>query len=192
MVWKLSVVLAFAIAWLPAPAVRAESDNPECCDYNGLYVGVGGGYSFEDFDGGNSDNGAYVNARVGYRFLDFLAVEALGEFMPEFAGKSGRYTSGHTSIWSGWLNTKLYPAARWTGLVQPYLLAGMGGMWGDTKKSPTGKFNDNGFAGRFGAGIDFFLTEHVVLTADGAYLLPINGAKELDQVLVGGALQYRF
>jgi len=28
MAWKLSVVLAFAIAWLAAPAVRAESDTP--------------------------------------------------------------------------------------------------------------------------------------------------------------------
>jgi opacity protein-like surface antigen len=193
MAWKLSVVLAFAIVWLAAPAVRAESDTPECCDYNGLYAGIGGGYAIEDFDGGNSDNGSYVNLRLGYRFLDFVALEALGEFEPEFDGKSGRYTSGHTSIWSGFVNAKVYPAARWTGFVQPYLLAGGGWMWGDTKDSPTGKFDDNGFAGRFGLGIDFFITEHVFLTTDAAYLLPATGdGKALDQVLVGGALQYRF
>ena len=195
MVWKLSVVLALAMAWLPAPAARADSgsETPECCDYNGLYVGVGGGIALEDFDGGNADDSGYVNARVGYRFLDFLAVEGMGEFMPHFNGKSGRYLSADTSIWSGWLNAKVYPTAHLTGLVQPYLLAGIGGMWGDTKGGlSTNNINDNGFAGRFGLGIDFFLTEHVFLTADAAYLLPAGDAKALDQVLVGGALQYRF
>jgi opacity protein-like surface antigen len=158
-----------------------------------LYVGVGGGYAIEDFDGGNADNGGYANARVGFRFLDFLAIEGMGEWMPHFNGESGRYLSADTSIWSGWLNAKLYPTARMTGFVQPYLLAGAGGMWGDTKGGfPTNNVNDNGFAGRFGAGIDFFLTEHVFLTTDAAYLLPTAGAKALDQVVVGGALQYRF
>jgi len=193
MLWKLTAVLAFSLAWLPAPAVRAD-DTPECCDYNGLYVGVGGGFAIEDFDGGNADNGSYVNARVGYRFLDFLAVEGMGEYMPHFNGKSGRYLSADTSIWSGWFNTKLYPTARWTGFIQPYLLAGVGGMWGDTKGGvlALNQINDNGLAGRFGTGIDFFLTEHLFLTTDAAYLLPTGDAHELDQVVVGGALQYRF
>jgi hypothetical protein len=67
-------------------------------------------------------------------------------------------------------------------------------MWGDTKggAAPFGHINDNGPAGRFGLGADFFLTEHVFLTVDSAYLLPWNDASELDQVLVGGALQFRF
>ena len=135
-----------------------------------------------------------MNARVGYRFLDFLAIEGMGEFMPHFNGKSGRYLSADTSIWSTWLNAKLYPTARWTGLLQPYLLAGVGGMWGDTKGGVTAlnNINDNGFAARFGAGIDIFLTEHLFLTTDAAYLLPTGDASELDQVVVGGALQYRF
>ena len=191
MLWKLTAVLAFSLAWLPAPAVRAD-DTPECCDYNGLYAGVGGGYAFEDFDGGNAGNSAVVNGRVGYRFLDFVALEGMGEFEPHFNGKSGRYSSADVSIWSGWGNLKLYPAARWTGFVQPYLLAGFGFMWGDTRGGPTGNHDDNGVAGRYGAGIDFFLTEHVFLTVDGAYLNPIGDASPLDQFTVGGAIQYRF
>jgi opacity protein-like surface antigen len=88
----------------------------------------------------------------------------------------------------------LYPAARWTGWLQPYLLAGAGYMWADTKGgvAPLGHVNDNGPSGRFGAGVDIFLTEHVFVTVDGAYLRPWNDASEFDQVLVGGALQYRF
>jgi len=193
MLWKLTAVLAFSLAWLAAPVVRAESgsDGRECCDYNGFYAGIGGGYSFESFNGGNAGNSAVVNGRVGYRFLDFLALEALGEFMPRFNGKSGRYNSANTSLWTGSLNAKLYPAARWTGFIQPYVLAGAGWMWEDTKGGGNNQ-NDNDFAARFGGGIDFFLTEHIFLTTDAAYLVPAGDVKRLDQVLVGGAIQYRF
>jgi opacity protein-like surface antigen len=194
MVWKLTAVLAFSLAWLPASAVRAEGDTPECCNYNGPYVGVGGGFAIEDFDKGNADNGAAVNLRVGYRFLDFLAVEGLGEYEPHFNGKSGNYTSADVSTWAGYLNGKVYPVARWTGWVQPYVLAGAGYMWADVKGGPApfGHQNNNGFVGRFGTGIDFFLTEHLFVTVDGAYLLPAGDASEFDQTIVGGALQYRF
>jgi len=193
MLWKLTAVLAFSLAWLPAPAVRAESgsDGRECCDYNGFYGGVGGGYSFESFNGGNAGNSAVVNARAGYRFLDFLALEGEGQYLPHFNGKSGRYNSAHTSIWAGWLNAKLYPAARWTGFIQPYLLAGAGWMWEDTKGGGN-NVNDNDFSGRFGGGIDYFLTEHLYLTTDASYLVPTGDVKRLDQVLLGGSVNFRF
>jgi opacity protein-like surface antigen len=192
MLWKLMAVLAFSLAWLPASAVRAD-DTPECCNYNGPYIGVGGGFAKELFDHGDADNSAYVNLRAGYRFLDFLAVEALGEYEPEFNGKSGQYASSDVSIWSGFGNAKVYPLARWTGWVQPYALAGLGYMFGDNAQSgSTAHNNENGPSGRFGGGIDFFLTEHVFFTIDGNYLLPWNHASNLDQYQVGGALQYRF
>ena len=84
----------------------------------------------------------------------------------------------------------MYPTARWTGFFQPYLLAGVGYMFGDVD----GGFNDddNGIAGRFGVGIDWYLTEHFYMTTDGVYLLPGMDATEFDQVIVGGALNYRF
>lgn len=193
MLWKLTAVLAFSLAWLPASTVRAEGDTPECCNYNGPYIGVGGGGAIEDFDKGDADDGAYVNARVGYRFLDFLAIEGIGEYEPHFNGTSGKYLSADVSIWSGWLNGKVYPAARWTGFFQPYLSSGIGYMWADTSGGVTNNnINDNGFSGRFGLGADFFLTEHVFFTIDSAYLLPWGNPDEFDQVLVGGALQYRF
>jgi opacity protein-like surface antigen len=195
MLWKLTAVLAFSLACLPATAARAaDGDTPECCNYNGPYIGAGGGFAIEDFDKGNADNGAAVNLRVGYRFLDFLAVEGMGEYEPHFNGKSGIYNSADVSTWAGYLNGKVYPVARWTGWFQPYLLAGAGYMWGDVKggAAPFGHQNENGFVGRFGTGIDFFLTEHFFVTVDGAYLLPTGDASELDQTIVGGALQYRF
>lgn len=191
MLWKLTAVLAFSLAWLSAPVARAEGETPECCDYNGFYAGIGGGYSFESFNGGNAGNSGVVNGRIGYRFLDFVAIEGLGEYMPEFNGKSGRYNGTKTALWTGNLNAKLYPAARWTGFVQPYVLAGVGWMFEDTDGSPNGR-SKNGFMARYGGGIDWFVTEHFYLTTDAAYINPQGGAKRFDQVVVGGALNYRF
>jgi opacity protein-like surface antigen len=193
MLWKLVAVLAFSLAWLPASAVRAQGDTPECCNYNGPYIGLGGGFAKELFDNGDAENGGYINARLGYRFLDFLAVEALGEYEPNFDGRTGEFAGADVSTWAGYGNAKVYPTARWTGWVQPYVLAGLGYMWADVKGGPI--FNNdanNGPAGRFGGGIDMFLTEHVFFTIDGNYLMPWNDAGELDQWLVGAALQYRF
>jgi hypothetical protein len=53
MAWKLSIVLAFAIAWLAAPAVRAESDTRNAAITTAC--AESGGYAFEDFDR-NSNN----------------------------------------------------------------------------------------------------------------------------------------
>jgi hypothetical protein len=193
MTWKLWTVLMLALVCLSAPAAWAEEcDGTGCCDYNGFYVGLGGGYAWEDFGGGNAGNSAAINGRVGYRFLDFLAVEAMGEGLPHFNGKSGQFNSAHTSIAGAWFNGKIYPLARWTGAIQPYALAGVGWLFERSAGGPGGTEEDNGVAGRFGAGIDFFLTEHLFLTIDGAYIHPQGHVSELNHAVGGGAIQYRF
>jgi opacity protein-like surface antigen len=196
MLWKISVVLAFALVSLPAQSAQADPndqcDEPGCCDYNGLYAGIGGGYAFEQFDGGDAGNSAVVNARVGYRFLDYLALEGQGEFLPHFNGKSGQFNSGRTRIWGGWANAKLYPTARLTGAVQPYGLAGVGWLFERSSGGPGGTEEDNGVAARFGGGIDLFMTNNIFLTIDAAYILPFGHVSELNNVQVGGAVQYRF
>ena len=196
MIGKLTAVLAFSLAWLAAPAVWADpgSGQRECCDYNGFYAGIGGGIAVESFDGGSSDNSAVSDMRVGYRFLDFLAIEGEGEYMWNYNGNSGRYTNGDTSIWAGWLNGKVYPLAPWTGFIQPYGLAGVGAMWADVKNTtaPGVPLDAHNIGWHFGGGIDFFLTEHIFLTTDAVYVLPTGSLKRLEQVVVGGAISYRF
>lgn len=189
--WKLTAVLAFSLALLSAPAAWAEGETPECCDYNGLFVGAGGGYSFEHFGGGNAGNSAVVNFRIGYRFLDFFAIEGLGEQMPNYNGKSGRYNGASTDLWNGWLNLKIYPAARWTGWFQPFALAGLGWVFEDTSGGGNNR-NRNDIAQRYGGGIDWFITEHLYLTTEAAYLDPRGDVNQLNNTVVGGAINWRF
>jgi hypothetical protein len=66
-------------------------------------------------------------------------------------------------------------------------------MWDRrTGAAVSGSDEDGAFASRFGGGIDIFITRHVFLTADAAYVLPTGHLSELKQVQIGGALQYRF
>jgi hypothetical protein len=45
---------------------------------------------------------------------------------------------------------------------------------------------------RFGGGLDFYATEHVVLTLGIDYVLPFGDLEDLDYVSIGWGLRYRF
>jgi opacity protein-like surface antigen len=48
------------------------------------------------------------------------------------------------------------------------------------------------FAMRFGGGLEFYATKHIVLTLDTDYVLPFGDLENLDYVTIGWGLQYRF
>ena len=56
----------------------------------------------------------------------------------------------------------------------------------------TDKTKGDAFATRFGAGIDFYVTNHIVGVAQGGYMLPFGSADGLDYVYWSVGLQYRF
>ncbi|MBW1844132.1 MAG: hypothetical protein JRJ05_07305, partial [Deltaproteobacteria bacterium] len=45
---------------------------------------------------------------------------------------------------------------------------------------------------RYGAGLDFYLTKNVVMSAEGSYLMPFGKLDGLDYYQFGVGLQYRF
>ena len=162
-------------------------------DRDGWYAGLGGGYAMELFDGGSSGDSGFAQLRAGYHFLRFAALEAQLEYTPKFNGKSGRFAGVDVATWAAWANLKGYPTAPWTGRFQPYALVGIAWMWERrTGSAIDGSDEDGGFAARFGGGIDFYVTDNIVLTAEGAWLLPTGSLSDLNQVQIGGALEYRF
>ena len=229
MLWKLLAALVFALAWLPAPSVRAEESDdaqateeasePEASaeaeepadneepeeagdgsdadaagyDRDGWYTGLGAGYAMELFTHGNSGDSGFVQLRAGYHFLRFASIELQLEYTPKFKGKSGDYAGVNTATWATWANFKGYPTAPWTGRFQPFAMIGIAWMWERlTGSAINGSNEDGGFAARFGGGIDLYITDNIVVTAESAWVLPSGGLKTLKQVQIGGALQYRF
>jgi opacity protein-like surface antigen len=112
------------------------------------------------------------NVRAGYRIASFIAVEAQYEWLdgidisaPGF-GPIGTY---HPDVLTG--NLKLILP---TWRLQPYALAGVGMTSWSIDFAPNTGFaeaSDTGFAFRGGAGIDIYLSEHLVLNTEGTAVL---------------------
>ncbi len=85
-----------------------------------------------------------------------------------------------------------------TGRYQPYALIGGGAMIVEAKAKGaagpglSGTDTTTGIVMRFGGGLDFYATEHIVLTLGADYLLPFGELEDLDYVSIGWGLRYRF
>jgi hypothetical protein len=72
-------------------------------------------------------------------------------------------------------------------------MIGLGWWWQRRWGSAVDGTDENGgFVSRFGGGVDFYITRNIVVTAETAYVVPTGHVSELDQLQIGGALQYRF
>lgn len=176
-----------APAAAPAPIAAPE----ETVDYarTGPYLGLGGVYAVELFDDQGSARtsnspGFYVNA--GYRFHAHASAELRYEYYAQFD-----LDPGQINAWTTTVNLKGYLL---TGRFQPYGLAGMGYMHGD---GSAGNFAgaahpSNGFALRFGGGLEAYVTEHIFLGPEFAYTLPTGSANDLDMFVVSLGAAYKF
>ena len=215
-----------ALCLVPALA-QAEPGGPDFA-HTGPYLGVGGTYAFHwfpdgiggDFDdhvSGVSDSttrtdGSFgVNARAGWRFTSWLAGELEYEWLDgietdiktpvggEFTLESHVVTANAKLVYPGW------------GRFQPYAMLGAGVSIyevEDASSAPSGaSFLDDdgvGFAGRFGLGLDTYLTEHWLVNIEGGVVTttteiensnpapPAGDLSGLFQVPIQVGIQYRF
>ncbi len=90
-----------------------------------------------------------------------------------------------------------------TGRYQPFVLLGVGFMRMENKaydisdvfvweRAPQLRERTVNVAFRYGAGLDFYLTRNVVVSAEGSYLMPTGKLDGLDYYQFGVGLQYRF
>ncbi len=223
----LAASLLFVQSALPSPAAAAPDDDPY--DRPGFYVGGSGIYTNNFFDDQVDDAftdliGAPVdvdiddsfgaNARIGYRAASWIGLEVQYEWVdnfeteitsPAFPGEKATIDlTGHSVT----LNAKLVLP---TWRIQPYLLLGAGYSLydADTNVSAglgaipgvrTSGGKESGFAGRGGAGIDWYLTRHVVLNTEVTALLTTQDFDEPDTgsidnlyyLSMGAGLQFRF
>ena len=186
-----TLAAGFAAAW---PAAAQDYARP------GFYAGagvVGGIYTklddaIEDQLGldSHTDTAVGFDLFSGYRFHPNVAVETELTYLS--ATDVDVTGLGPVDIQSFALtgSAKIFP---WTGRIQPYLLGGIGFFQIHVGGKGAVDNSELGFAARFGGGVDFYLTERLVLVAKADYLLPTAGdVEDADFVSFGGALQYRF
>jgi opacity protein-like surface antigen len=187
-------LLAFA-----SPATADEDDYSR----SGMYVGLAGTYAFDmgledqadaalSGTGGNAsvDNALGLNMRVGYRVMPYLAYEANYEWIPSFDVKAGGETALEQSYSMVTLNAKgYYPLERF----QPYVLLGVGMLLtsGNDNAHLGIPVSNAGFATRWGAGLDFHITNKFLFTLESTYMLPFGDVKDSDYLSLVWGLQFR-
>jgi hypothetical protein len=86
----------------------------------------------------------------------------------------------------------LFDPASLANRFQPFLKLGVAWMWVREQDPDASSRNNGAVAGRFGAGLDVYLTQKIVLTLSGNYMLPNNSIEDRQYTSVGAGLQYRF
>jgi hypothetical protein len=184
-------------------AEPAEEEEAPEVDYtrDGWYAQAQGVYGLENFDlpsGESADDGTGFNLLAGYRMGRNFAGEVEFEFMNQFGLKDQTPDSFDFRTWWLGMNFRVYPLARlfapdsWGNRVQPYLKAGAGWQWGQTIYVLGKNWHDGSFAARFGGGLDFYVTDHIVLTAGAAYQYITGDVNNYRYISLGGGIQYRF
>jgi len=181
---------------VPPPAAAVEREPVRDVDKgpdfarNGVYLGVAGTYAFENFDTPGSldaDDTLGLNARLGYRLHPYVSAELEFEWLEGF---DLNVAGAEVEAWALTANAKGHLM---TGRIQPFLLVGLGimqaeidgaGVFGDPKQE--------GFAARFGGGVDVYATENFVVSVGADYVLPTGDLDGLDYVALQWGFQYRF
>lgn len=175
--------LRILIGLLAALSMTSIANAQDQYSAAGPYVQLAGSYalcSLNASDGGSGDCGDALdsslglNARVGFRFNRFISVEGQIEWISGFDVKPGvitnppaGFTEASIEAVTYTINARFYPIE---GRIQPYAIAGIGGenVWLNTNVGNSDTFTS--FVGRFGAGLDIYLTSQLALTGEFTYV----------------------
>ena len=148
----------------------------------GPYVQLAGSYARCSFEASNGSSGDCsdsvdsslgLNARLGFRFNRFFTVEGQVEWISGFDAKPGTLSGGATEASveavSYTINARFYPIE---GRIQPYAIAGLGGenIWLNSNGDDGDSDTFTSFIGRFGGGLDIYVTSNLALTGEFTYV----------------------
>jgi opacity protein-like surface antigen len=164
-------------------------------------------FSFGDID----DDAFGILGRGGYRCHPYVSAELQFEALADFDGSLSENGTppvddsarGYELELESLVFTTNAKGHLLTGRYQPFVLLGLGFMRMESKarditggtlegRAPQASDRTVKFAARYGAGLDVYLTQNIVVTAEGSYLMPTGQLDDLDYYQFGVGLQYRF
>ncbi len=173
----------------------------------GGYVSAGIGGAFETFHGeldprGHDVSNAFlVGGRVGSRMNRFASLDLGFDYtVTGFELSNDDAQSIDASTLLGFTNLKLYPFG---GRFQPFALGGAGFLWASLDCTDTNGvamdcggagFDDTevAFAGRFGGGLDVYITRHLAVSGELAYVMPTGDLSDMRFLTFGAYVTLRF
>jgi opacity protein-like surface antigen len=197
------IALGVAALLVSTAALAQDEEEEKLWNENGIYVQLAGTYGIEEFgDDIAGDDSLGLNVRAGLRAARWLSIEA------EFEWLSGMdpYGISQTSDWATTFNLRIYPLTNMilNGRIQPYVLMGAGlssfRSLGDctvfvpgTGCTAWGESRNYGFASRWGAGVDAYVTEKIAITVGASYLWSAGTpVEDLNYISVSWGVMYRF
>ena len=198
---KLVIVVAIALTFLSSQLYAQD---------NGVYLGVGGGYAFQNFDTSELwdiefDNSLAFNTKVGYHFNKWFSTEFIFDYMPEFSWNGYYYYEG--DLYPTELKIKIMTfmiAAKFSpdfgsAVVRPYITVGGGVMDAKADVTMTG-YDTTAFASlsetdacaKIGTGIDFYVTKNMSLGIEGSYVMGFSDLDNIRYTNFSGNFSYHF
>jgi len=172
----------FFATLLPATGATAQGDyrssvgyvalagSSAQCSWSGTRVSADCGDSFEGSLGLNFRGGVVVNERITLEGqVEWIAGYDLKS--PSATAIPGLTRASLESV-AYTVNLRFYPL---DGRIQPYAIAGIGGQntWLESNLGNSDGFGS--FIGRFGGGVDVYLTRHIALTGEFTYVAATEG-----------------
>lgn len=179
---------------LTSMVIFFATSSARSAEEKSLYVGLGGSYAIENFDGGDYDNSWGVNAKVGYSFHPLADLEFVVNYLDEFEddldgldipvmnidGESSLSVTTYMIVVKGY-----WPIP--SDKVRLSALVGGGLMHADSDAdlhianiSYSGSYDDTDFGWKVGLGLDFFATPELSLGLEGNYTLGVNDLDGLE------------
>ncbi len=161
----------------------------------GLSLGVGGSYIFDNFDTGinelDFDGSAGFNAKLGYRVNAHFEGEIDYIYMNGFDGEISGIKAVELDGYAVTVNGKFYPSA---GKVQPFVLAGIG--LADLEIRDTIGLglstSDSDIVFRLGGGLDLYASENAIIFAEASYYLTQGDIEDTDFIPLTVGVKYKF
>lgn len=180
----------------PTATPSEEMAPPPDYTREGWYLQAQGFYAFEAFRDFPADNDAGFNVLFGWRGWEMFGGDFEFEFVNRFPSSPGTTRDIRTYVLAAtvrvWPLARLFASDSLANRIQPYVKAGPGYQWVEERAGQDSNRDRGDFSPRFGAGIDWYATENIVLTTGASYQLGISRVDNFRYYTVGGGLQYRF
>ena len=157
-----------------------------------FYVGAGGSYAIEDFDGGDFDNSWGVNAKVGYHLHPLVDIEFDFDYLNEFEDSEEFEFLGMDIEGEADLNIMTYMIALKgyfpisTEKLKMSVIVGGGIMYADLDlkvrvngSSMSDSYDETELCGKIGLGLDFFATQDISFGIEGNYTAGFNDLEDI-------------
>jgi opacity protein-like surface antigen len=185
-----ALLASLASAGCASARSPAESVSGSEFSREGAYLGIYGIKSYEDFDTSGSgvdtgDSDLGIGGKLGLRFAPAFAVELVAENVKGFEIESGTVESDLDLTNYGVMGKFFIAHER----IQPYLLAGAGVASADVSGFD---FDDDGWFGRLGLGVDAYVTENFALFGEVNYNRMMGDVNDLHHIDLQVGLMFRF